>query len=122
MMLLRNDVMFAKSICEANIISKGNIIFAENTICKANIIQKTPFAFGKRGFLLAEDEGFEPPQTESESGVLPLHKSSVRGTVVLYPIFGKCQGDFLIFCFFFSWVGMSTVGTDLPGGPQPFGN
>ena len=24
---------------------------------------------------LAEDEGFEPPQTESESGVLPLHKS-----------------------------------------------
>ena len=23
--------------------------------------------------LLAEDEGFEPPQTESESGVLPLH-------------------------------------------------
>ena len=27
-------------------------------------------------FLLAEDEGFEPPQTESESGVLPLHKSS----------------------------------------------
>ena len=27
---------------------------------------------------LAEDEGFEPPQTESESGVLPLHKSSMR--------------------------------------------
>ena len=27
--------------------------------------------------LLAEDEGFEPPQTESESGVLPLHKSSI---------------------------------------------
>ena len=26
-----------------------------------------------RSFLLAEDEGFEPPQTESESGVLPLH-------------------------------------------------
>ena len=24
-------------------------------------------------FILAEDEGFEPPQTESESGVLPLH-------------------------------------------------
>lgn len=24
---------------------------------------------------MAEDEGFEPPQTESESGVLPLHKS-----------------------------------------------
>ena len=30
------------------------------------------------GFLaLAGDEGFEPPQTESESGVLPLHKSSI---------------------------------------------
>ena len=26
-------------------------------------------------FFMAEDEGFEPPQTESESGVLPLHKS-----------------------------------------------
>ena len=24
-------------------------------------------------FFLAEDEGFEPPRTESESGVLPLH-------------------------------------------------
>ena len=31
----------------------------------------------KQRFLLAEDEGFEPPQTESESGVLPLHKSSI---------------------------------------------
>ena len=28
-------------------------------------------------FCLAGDEGFEPPQTESESGVLPLHKSPV---------------------------------------------
>ena len=28
-------------------------------------------------FLLAGDEGFEPPQTESESGVLPLHKSPI---------------------------------------------
>ena len=26
-------------------------------------------------FLWQGDEGFEPPQTESESGVLPLHKS-----------------------------------------------
>ena len=30
------------------------------------------------GLLMAEDEGFEPPQTESESGVLPLHKSSIE--------------------------------------------
>ncbi len=40
---------------------------------------------------LAEDEGFEPPQTESESGVLPLHKSSICGTLVLYPISSKSQ-------------------------------
>ena len=33
--------------------------------------------FGLRIFHLAGDEGFEPPQTESESGVLPLHKSSM---------------------------------------------
>ena len=54
--------------------------------------------------LLAEDEGFEPPQTESESGVLPLHKSSIfpRGTLLLYPIFRKCQGHFLEFPGFFS--------------------
>ena len=63
-------------------------------------------------FLLAEDEGFEPPQTESESGVLPLHKSSVWGTVVLYPIFGKSQG---LFCFFdFSFLGGSMRGARLP--------
>ena len=55
-------------------------------------------------FLLAEDEGFEPPQTESESGVLPLHKSSIFpwGTLLLYPIFRKCQGHFLEFPGFFS--------------------
>ena len=32
---------------------------------------------------LAEDEGFEPPQTESESGVLPLHKSSKRNDIII---------------------------------------
>ena len=32
---------------------------------------------------LAEDEGFEPPQTESESGVLPLHKSSICPSLVV---------------------------------------
>lgn len=30
--------------------------------------------------LLAADEGFEPSQTESESGVLPLHKSAKRSS------------------------------------------
>ena len=40
---------------------------------------------------MAEDEGFEPPQTESESGVLPLHKSSIQEPYVLYPLFRICQ-------------------------------
>ena len=31
---------------------------------------------------MAEDEGFEPPQTESESGVLPLHKSSMNDLII----------------------------------------
>ena len=37
--------------------------------------------------LVAEDEGFEPPQTESESGVLPLHKSSIWNSFIIcnYP-------------------------------------
>ena len=39
-------------------------------------MKKAPVFFRKQ-VLLAEDEGFEPPQTESESGVLPLHKSSI---------------------------------------------
>ena len=29
---------------------------------------------------MAGDEGFEPPQTESESGVLPLHKSPKKAS------------------------------------------
>ena len=39
-------------------------------------IKKSGYPKGYPDFL-AEDEGFEPPQTESESGVLPLHKSSI---------------------------------------------
>ena len=46
---------------------------------------KTRYPDGYLVFM-AEDEGFEPPQTESESGVLPLHKSSICGTFLLYPI------------------------------------
>ena len=38
---------------------------------------------------MAEDEGFEPPQTESESGVLPLHKSSIARTSII--IHNLCQ-------------------------------
>ena len=52
-------------------------------------------------FFLAEDEGFEPPQTESESGVLPLHKSSMlRTTSILYSLFLKCQALFSNSVFF----------------------
>ncbi len=32
---------------------------------------------------MAEGEGFEPPQTESESGVLPLHKPSISATPII---------------------------------------
>ena len=45
-------------------------------------------------FCLAEDEGFEPPQTESESGVLPLHKSSIAGTFVIIRTFSKKSRSF----------------------------
>ena len=48
-------------------------------------------------FLLAEDEGFEPPQTESESGVLPLHKSSIAGTFIIIRTFLKMSRSFLKF-------------------------
>lgn len=57
---------------------------------------------------MAEDEGFEPPQTESESGVLPLHKSSkLCGAVqrlLLYTYWRKSQVLFPdFFIFLFSW-------------------
>ncbi len=38
---------------------------------------------------MAEDEGFEPPQTESESGVLPLHKSSIWNSSIICKISKK---------------------------------
>ena len=47
---------------------------------------------------LAGDEGFEPPQTESESGVLPLHKSPMpsplKRHLLLYAKIAVCQGLF----------------------------
>ena len=46
-------------------------------------------------FFLAEDEGFEPPQTESESGVLPLHKSSIAGTFIIIRTFFEKSRTFL---------------------------
>ena len=54
------------------------------------------------GFFLAGDEGFEPPQTESESGVLPLHKSPMplplKRHLLLYAKIGICQGLFFFSC------------------------
>ena len=45
-------------------------------------------------FFLAEDEGFEPPQTESESGVLPLHKSSKRNKIIIHNLREKSSTFF----------------------------
>ena len=42
---------------------------------------------------MAEDEGFEPPQTESESGVLPLHKSSIWNRFIICKNFEKSSMD-----------------------------
>ena len=50
--------------CEAYFTNPARIYFVEKSTLTG-------------AFFMAEDEGFEPPQTESESGVLPLHKSSV---------------------------------------------
>ena len=42
---------------------------------------------------MAEDEGFEPPQTESESGVLPLHKSSKSSDNLVSHVTGQKSSD-----------------------------
>ena len=66
---------------------------------KAHPKIKTRYPDGYLVFM-AEDEGFEPPQTESESGVLPLHKSSICR--VYYMQFSeKVNTIFLLFQFFF---------------------
>ena len=49
------------------------------------------------GILMAEDEGFEPPQTESESGVLPLHKSSICNVYIIRKNKQKSSYDFPFF-------------------------
>ena len=59
-------------------------------------------------FLLAEDEGFEPPQTESESGVLPLHKSSIWNIFIICKISKKSSIIFQFFKFSFSAIFLST--------------
>ena len=49
-----------------------HIAFKSVRIPPESDAKKRPTAYAVRRFL-AEDEGFEPPRTESESGVLPLH-------------------------------------------------
>ena len=62
--------------------------------------KNTRYSKEYRVFVLAEDEGFEPPQTESESGVLPLHKSSIAGTFVIILTFLEKSRSFLKFFIF----------------------
>ena len=53
-------------------------------------------------FLLAAGEGFEPSQTESESGVLPLHKPAICFKhILLYAPFTICQDVFCFLAHFF---------------------
>ena len=64
---------------------------------------------------LAGDEGFEPPQTESESGVLPLHKSPMWCTqaeqrLLLYAETAECQEEISDFPRnFFFWRSLRSV-------------
>ena len=67
-------------------------------------------------FLLAEDEGFEPPQTESESGVLPLHKSSKRNKIIIHNPREKSSTFFKIFRIIFP------KGRACPPAPLPSDN
>ena len=54
---------------------------------------------------MAAGEGFEPSQTESESGVLPLHKPAIvrspltisQAHILLYAESRKCQEKFCVF-------------------------
>ena len=76
---------------------------------------ETLAVFGLQSFrphVLAEDEGFEPPQTESESGVLPLHKSSVSSTGIIITTLPKKSSTFFLFSK--SFFGAVTVCPGVP--------
>ena len=62
---------------------------------------KTRYPHGYLVFM-AEDEGFEPPQTESESGVLPLHKSSMRNSYIICNVPKKSSPFFKFLQILFS--------------------
>ena len=73
---------------------------------------------------MAEGEGFEPPQTESESGVLPLHKPSKLyarlGTCLLYTGQWKSQALFSISPeIFFPGNGLLCIRLFFPGEGLP---
>lgn len=65
-------------------------------------MKKALYPLGYKAFLLAAGEGFEPSQTESESGVLPLHKPAICRSereprseqILLYKKFRTCQPFF----------------------------
>ena len=71
--VLRTELDYIRPSCPQGNITwrKPNITAKQYNSPKANITEKD--LIFRQGLFLAEDEGFEPPQTESESGVLPLH-------------------------------------------------
>ncbi len=78
---------------------------------------------------MAEDEGFDPPQTESESGVLPLHKSSIFAErILLYANIPKSQELFQDFSKIFFYISICSLGKSMhevlnfPGEGFPFQN
>ena len=63
---------------------------------------------------MAEDEGFEPPQTESESGVLPLHKSSIWNGFIIRKISEKSSSIFHFLLQFFIFPNQPAFPVKLP--------
>ena len=87
----------------------------ESQLCK-----KSPTAKAVGDFL-AEDEGFEPPQTESESGVLPLHKSSKWDFLIIRK-WGKKSRSFCPICKFIYYLPLLPMGMAFPSGQLPAEN
>ena len=69
-------------------------------------MKKAPQPAWLRGFPVAAGEGFEPSQTESESGVLPLHKPAVslRATDIIIPILAELS---ILFSYRFLYSGLT---------------
>ena len=67
--------MFAHYAVRRNITHEVNISDKVNISCPQGKHRSKKPNTNVLGFFVAGDEGFEPSQTESESVVLPLHKS-----------------------------------------------